>query len=60
MNVNITVDKKDLPKYIRDRHGREFKLCLVVDNYTGKASYRYIQYKFTTSENFKRFLFGTV
>lgn len=58
MNININVNKKDMPKYIRDKDGREFKLCLVVDNFTGKATYRYIQYKFTTSENVKRFLFG--
>jgi len=42
MNVNVNIDKKDLPKYIRDKTGREYKLCLIVDTATGKPSYRYI------------------
>ena len=38
-----------LPKYVRDPFGREFKLSLIIDRH-GRPHYRYIQYKFTTTE----------
>ena len=58
MNTRIYLDKKDLPKYIRDTEGREFKLCLCMDNRTGKPFYQYVQYRFTLAEKAKIVLYG--
>lgn len=58
MNTHIRVDKKDLPKYVRDNQGREFKLCLCIDNRTGRAFYKYVQYKFTLAEKASIVFFG--